>query len=109
MARKRINGMSVAELHKRLEKLLLLGHGRMKVYVDIQSYNEPLGLSHQPVQGIGLKTLYVADGDGSFIVNKNGTDRVMNCVSLAGGAGANCFGELVETVDTESSGGEGKQ
>jgi hypothetical protein len=98
MAKKRINGMTVAELHKRLEKLLLLGHGRLKVYVDIESYSEPLRLSHQPLQGLGLKTLYVADGDGAVVENKNGTERVMNCVSLAGGAGANCFGELVETT-----------
>lgn len=98
MGKKKINGMTVAELHRRLEKLLLLGHGRMKVYVDIESYREPLGLSHQPVQGVGLKTLYVADDDGGVAINKNGTERVMNCVSLAGGAGANCFGELVETT-----------
>jgi len=48
------------------------------------------------VEGIGLRTVYITAEDGGIHINRDSTERTRSQVILAGDAGVNAQGELID-------------
>lgn len=90
---------TVAALHKRLGKLIEQGHGRKIVHVDKSSFQNNLeedGCVIMEVAGLGVEWIRTIDGDGGTKYRSDGTEAGQTVLILAGCAGANMNGDLVE-------------
>lgn len=90
---------TVKALHKRLGKLIDEGHGRKIVCIDKSSFQHNLetdGCVILEVSGLGVKWVPTMDGDGGTAYRSDGYEAGRTMLVLAGDAGANMKGELVE-------------
>ena len=92
-------GFTVNQLKKRLDKLADDGYGKCPVAVSKTTFRDPCeddGCTILNVEGIGVVRVPQSDGDGCIKVNKDGSESSRLCVVLAGSAGANSDGDLVD-------------
>lgn len=95
--------MTLNQLHKRLTKLIAEGHGRKPVCVSKTTFTDNCegdGVTILPVAGVGVRRINMGDGDGGMKINRDGTEHTRSTVILAGDAGANMKGELVDDRDS---------
>lgn len=92
--------MTIFQLHKRLGQLIAAGHKREQVCVSKDTFRhncEGDGVTILPLGGIGIRTINIADDDGGIGYTKAGVERTKTVLILAGDAGANSQGDLVES------------
>lgn len=90
--------ITVANLHKRLGKLVESGHGRKPVVVDKTSFThscEADGVTILPLSGLGVLWIPTADDDGGTKFNRDGSEAGRRCVVLVGDLRANVNGDIV--------------
>ncbi len=90
---------TVASLHKRLGRLIEQGHARKPVAVNKPTFRhncEEDGVVILELCGLGIQLVSMSDDDGGLKENKDGSQSYRQMCVLAGCAGANGKGELVE-------------
>lgn len=82
--------MTINKLYELLHKLVVTGHGRMQVCIDKTTFRhncEGDGVTILAVEEAELRTHWLDDGDGSPIINRDGSERVRTALVLDGGSG----------------------
>lgn len=91
--------MTVLQLYRRLEKLIIEGHARKPVCVDKASFHhncESDGVTILPVEGVGIELVLQGDDDGGVTINKDGSESYRMTCLLVGNARADWRGNIIE-------------
>lgn len=93
--------MTINKLYKELAALIAKGHGRRKVCVAKETFThncESDGVTILDLEGLGIRAINISDDDGGTAVNRDGTERYMTVLVLAGCSGADSKGNLVDGI-----------
>lgn len=80
--------ITIGRLHKMLGELVAQGHARKPVCVDKATFWGPLesdGITIFDATEAKLWAVPQGDDDGGIAVNKDGTERMRQCLVLGGG------------------------
>lgn len=80
--------MTINKLYELLHHLVVTGHGRMHVCIDKATFHhncEGDGVTILEIEQAELRTHWLDDGDGSAIINRDGSERVRTALVLDGG------------------------
>lgn len=77
--------MTLNKLAKMIQRLIDEGHGRENVCVDKDSlFDGNNSWSVCRIESLQSECVHVADDDGGTAINKDGSERMMQCVILKG-------------------------